>query len=227
MVIIAILAFILTCLIIDAIIKNYNKKSKEIVNSTKSEHCSFNENSILFPKGLFYDKTHTWSFMQENGTVRIGVDDFLLHITGTINKIKIKKSGDKIVKGEHIFSIIQNGKQLNINAPISGVIKSYNSHLLENPEIINYSPFIDGWIYNVEPSNWNKDIKFLILAEKYKEFLKNEITRLKDYLSSSKLLFNNDISFVVLQDGGELKDNLLEDFSPEAWEEFQVKYLNS
>ncbi len=31
---------------------------------------------------------------------------------------------------------------------------------------------------------------------------------------------------VVLQDGGELKDNVLADLGPEVWEEFQTKFID-
>jgi len=47
---------------------------------------ALNENSILAPGGLFYDKTHTWAFMEENGQVKIGINDFLQHVTGVIKQ---------------------------------------------------------------------------------------------------------------------------------------------
>jgi len=30
---------------------------------------------------------------------------------------------------------------------------------------------------------------------------------------------------VVLQDGGELKEGLLEEFGPEVWEEFHIRFI--
>ena len=60
--------------------------------------------------------------MEQNGIVKVGIDDFLQHITGPITRIKMKNEGDKVKKGEQILSLIQNGKQLNIYAPVSGTI---------------------------------------------------------------------------------------------------------
>ena len=54
--------------------------------------------------------------------VRIGIDDFIQHITGPLTKVKMKNPGEKVKKGEPILSIIQNGKLLNINSPVSGTI---------------------------------------------------------------------------------------------------------
>ena len=47
---------------------------------------------------------------------------FFSILTGPITRIKMKNAGEKVKKGEHILSIIQNGKQLNLYAPVSGTI---------------------------------------------------------------------------------------------------------
>ena len=81
------------------------------------------------PKGIYFDKTHTWAFLEENGVVRVGIDDFLQHITGKITRIKMKDPGKKVKKGDQILSIVQNGKQLNLYAPVSGTIVEQNVSL--------------------------------------------------------------------------------------------------
>ncbi|HSH20868.1 MAG TPA: hypothetical protein VLA03_10460, partial [Draconibacterium sp.] len=92
------------------------KRSKhELVESEDIEmDSSLNENSISAPGGLFYDKTHTWAFMEQDGLVKIGIDDFLKHVVGTITQLKMKVPGEKVRKGEKILTVIRDGKQLNI-----------------------------------------------------------------------------------------------------------------
>lgn len=189
-------------------------------------NSAFSEKSLVIPKGLFFDKTHTWAFMERDGAVRIGVDDFIQHITGTITRLKMKKPGEKIVKGEQILSLIQNGKQLNIYSPVSGTITSTNEILTRNSSIINSSPYSDGWVYKIEPENWIKETRVMIMAEKYSEWVKDEFARLKDFLA--KTLVSNEVklSQVVLQDGGEIRESLLEDFGPEVWEDFQTGFID-
>ena len=153
---------------VDAIVQfSKQKKIKSVAILAKTSKI-LNEASISVSKGLYYDKTHTWAFMERNGSVKMGIDDFLVHVTGSLNRITLKNPGDKIRKGEPILSIIQNGKQLTINAPISGTIKSCNDQLIEDVSIIIKSPFQDGWVYTIEPSNWVRDSHFLIMADKYK-----------------------------------------------------------
>ena len=45
--------------------------------------------------------------MEKDGVVKVGIDDFLQHITGTLTKIKMKEPGEKVRKGEKILSIIR------------------------------------------------------------------------------------------------------------------------
>jgi glycine cleavage system H lipoate-binding protein/ABC-type phosphate transport system substrate-binding protein len=185
------------------------------------------ENSVLAPKGLYFDKTHTWAFMEKDGQVKIGVDDFLQHITGTLTRVRMKDAGEKIRKGEKILTIIRNGKQLNIYAPVSGVIKENNERLLSNSSLINSSPYTDGWVYLIEPKNWLREIQFLFPVKNYKEWLEDEFTRLKDFFSAS-LSSNTEVyEHIILQDGGEITDNVLADLGPEVWEDFQTSFIDT
>ncbi len=225
MIILIVIAFIVACLTVDALVR-YSRTKKFISPAIASvSSIVFNETNVMIPKGIYYDKSHTWAFMEKNGAVKIGIDDFLLHATGPLSRVKMKNPGEKILKGESLMSIIQNGKQLTINAPISGTIKSHNNQLSQDSSALNTSPFHEGWVYTVEPSNWMREAQFLLMAEQYKEWLKNEFSRLKDFLAGTRQ--TKDFIPIMLQDGGELKDNVLEEFGPEVWEEFQIKFINT
>jgi glycine cleavage system H lipoate-binding protein len=203
------------------------RKKSPVNEVAANEPPLFDQNSVMLPKGLYYDKSHTWIFMEKNGSVRVGMDDFLQHITGTVTRIKMKNRGEKISKGDPLFSIIQNGKKLTMNAPVSGTIISCNDELKENSSLINTSPYSEGWIYVIEPSNWFREIQFMIKGDKFSSWLNNEFIRLKDFLANSTRLSSFNPSFIVLQDGGAIKDNILEDLGPEVWEDFQTKFIDS
>jgi glycine cleavage system H lipoate-binding protein/ABC-type phosphate transport system substrate-binding protein len=187
----------------------------------------FNENSVTILNGLLFDKTHTWTFMEKDGLVRMGIDDFLQHVTGKISRIKMKSPGDKIYKGEPVLTIIQKGKQLTVFAPVSGIIKEQNQNLKTDAALLNSSPYLEGWIYMIEPSNWIREIQFLFMAEECQAWLKNEFTRLKDFLAVFIKKGIPEYAPVILQDGGELKDNLLSGLSSEVWEDFQTHFLDN
>ena len=185
------------------------------------------ENSIDVPKGLYFDKTHTWAFMEQDGNVKVGMDDFLQHITGKLTRIRMKEAGEKVRKGEKIVTIIRDGKQLNLYAPISGTILTQNKSLLSDSTITYSSPYSDGWLYQIEPKNWLREVQFMLMSEKYVEWLRDEFVRLKDFISASVKSNNLVYAQVILQDGGELTDNVLADLGPEVWEDFQTQFIDT
>ena len=185
---------------------------------------AINERMIDVPRGIYYDKSHTWTYMEQNGQVRLGIDDFLQHITGPVTRIRMKGLGEKIQKGKPALTIIQKGKQLNIHAPVSGKIKEHNKTLGKKPSLVNSSPYSDGWVYIIEPTNWLKESEFMFMWEKYREWLKGEFSRLRDFLAGS--VKPTPEYAHVLQDGGEPKDGILEDLGPEVWEDFQTNFLD-
>jgi glycine cleavage system H lipoate-binding protein/ABC-type phosphate transport system substrate-binding protein len=204
------------------------RKNRVVVPDGISDFPSvFDENSVVVPKGLYFDKTHTWAFMEKDGAVKIGIDDFLQHITGPLSRIGMKPAGVKIKKGDPLLTIIQKGKHLTIYSPVTGIITAYNKTLITNSSALNLAPYSDGWIYMIEPTNWLREIQFLDMAEKYKSWLKEEFLRLKDFFASAINANTPEYAHIALQDGGALKDSILADLGPEVWEDFQTKFIDT
>ncbi|WP_423129265.1 hypothetical protein [Gaoshiqia sp. Z1-71] len=206
----------------------YNRRRRPAILYEKIRITpALNENSVHAPKGLFYDKSHTWAFMEPDGLVKIGLDDFMQHVTGKITRVKLKEPGEKVRKGEKILTIIRNGKQLEIYAPVSGIISMKNETLLDEASLINVSPYTVGWVYLIEPTNWLRETQFMFMVDKYKEWLEDEFIRLKDFFSMSVRSNAEVYEHVVLQDGGELTDHVLADLGPAVWEDFQIHFIDT
>lgn len=206
-----------------------SSKRKRLVSAKASlqQLRAFNIQSVKVPKGIYFDRTHTWAFREKEGMVRIGLDDFMQKVTGPFTRVLLKDEGEKVQKGEPIFTIIQEGKQLNICSPVSGVIKSFNADLLIDASLINSSPYDEGWVYVIEPGNWNREVEFLRVAEKYSEWLKSEFTRLKDFIAQAGAKNELEPATLVLQDGGDVVEHVLYQMKPEVWEDFQTNFLDN
>lgn len=201
--------------------------AESTTEAEESEGYALDEQTVAAPAGLYFDKSHTWSFLEKDGKVRMGIDDFLQQVTGPITRIKMKNNGDYVKKGEPVVTLIQNGKQITIKAPVSGSIHSINSSLEKDAGMINTSPYNQGWLYLITPDNWQQEIPFLKMAADYKEWLKQEFIRLKDFLAFSLKVNKDAYANVVLQDGGSIKKHVLKDLNPEAWEDFQEKFIEN
>ena len=218
--------FILSVITVDAVVRSLRRKNvaKSIVG--QGAQSILDENNLVIPKGIYFDKTHTWAFLEQNGIAKVGIDDFLQHLTGNITRIKLLNIGENVKKGQMILSIIQNGKQLNLYSPVTGVILEQNKLLEANSSLINSSPYSEGWIYKMEPTNWHRENQLLFMAEKHLEFIKTEFSRLKDFLAVTLRSNSDKYSQVILQDGGELRDGILSNLGPEVWEDFQTNFID-
>ena len=57
-----------------------------------------------------------------------------------------------------------------VYSPVTGTIAAVNEKLEDSPELINESPYDDGWIVEVKSSEF--DFSNLMTAEEYESYLK-------------------------------------------------------
>ena len=65
------------------------------------------------------------------------------------------------------------------------------------------------------------------MAGKYRLWIDNEFSRLKDFLALTLKPGSLEYSHAVMQDGGVLKEGVLAEFGPEVWDDFQTKFLDT
>lgn len=217
---------VISGVVLDLIFRRLRNRQHAQIRTDSNSNVVFDIESVTVPKGLYFDKTHTWAFRKKNGLVKVGMDDFMQHITGLITRIEMKKPGESVKKGELLFSIVRQGKMLNIYSPVSGMIVSNNKNLNSNPSLINQAPYNEGWVYEIEPANWELEMQYLALADKYGNDLKLEFVRLKEFFASIFKPHSLAFAHAVLQDGGALKDHVLADLGPEVWEDFQTRFID-
>jgi glycine cleavage system H lipoate-binding protein len=205
------------------VLSAFNKKEQE-TELSKEQLNAITSKAEEVPGGYLFDRSHTWTYLERNGNIRIGLDAFLQKITGQITKIELKPPGQMIEKGETIFILVQNGKRLEIKSPLSGMIMEINQDLEDNASLVNEAPYSEGWIYMIEPVRWENEYQDFFRPRSYLEWIKTEYARLKDFLARIPGTSSKE---VILQDGGEIREGLLKEFGPEVWDDFQTIYLKN
>jgi glycine cleavage system H protein len=202
----------------------YLIKSPAVKRGVKKVMEFFSFEKLRIPEGIYYDKAHTWTFLEKNGTASVGADDFLVQLTGAVKLNYHKQAGDFVKKGEVLADAEKDGKSLQLVAPVSGEIRKTNDALSELPELLTEDPYGKGWIYKVKPYDWKNDTKDHLLADEAKTWSKNEVTRFKDFLSETYAKESGGTA--VLQDGGELAAHTLSLLPENVWKNFQKEFLN-
>jgi glycine cleavage system H protein len=178
------------------------------------------------PQGIFFSRFHTWTHLGESGDAKVGLDDFLRQITGRVKFTRLKSPGEKINKGDLLTLIDQGGKQLEVYSPISGTIVDTNAMLKDDQEMIVGDPYESGWVYKIKPADWKKETKSYLLAEESTDWATREMERFKDFLAGEAMhKYASQPSMVSLQDGGEIRENVLSELPDEVWAHFQEEFL--
>jgi glycine cleavage system H protein len=132
----------------------------------------------FLPDDLYYHKEHFWAKVEGN-TVMVGTTDFAQKLAGQIVYVELPSVGKVIGQGKPCGSM-ESGKWVGrIYAPISGKVEFSNEALEDSPEFINESPYEKGWMFKVNPSNLQEELKNLMQGKSVEEFIKSEIVRIK------------------------------------------------
>jgi len=110
------------------------------------------EDNMLIPDDLLYTETHEW-IRVEGDVALVGITDFAQHELGDIVYVELPEPGTKVSAGEPCGSIEAVKAVEDINSPLSGKIEEKNADLEDSPDLINKSPFEDGWLFRVKLSN--------------------------------------------------------------------------
>ena len=135
-----------------------------------------------FPDDLWYDKNHFWARI-EGDTVVMGTTDFAQKLAGDIGYVEIPEEGQKVQQGKP-FGSIESGKWVGrIYAVFSGEVTAVNEALEDEPELINSSPYEEGWICKISPENLEEEKKNLMPASDLGAFIEAEVLRVKELMN--------------------------------------------
>jgi len=203
-----------------------NWQTKITRQRIKEELGSLTDNMLKVPQGLFFSRNHTWAHLEKSGIASIGLDDMMMHITGDVKVENIRQTGEIIKKGDLLAEMRQGAKVLKVFSPVSGEVIKPNTTLLENAEVLTDDPYGEGYLCKVKPFKWVEETNTYYLAENANEWSVKEMDRFRRFLTSVTVKYSADSSKIILQDGGEIRDQPLRDMPDKVWDDFQINFLN-
>ena len=150
---------------------------------TPSSRADKSKRVVNVPSGVFVSPSHTWINLEMNGTAKVGLDDFALKILGPIEDIELPSNGQKVSKGEALFTIRKGEHRLSLLSPVSGIIASTNTDLRERMDYLQMKPYELGWICTIDPANLPGDLQTLIVGADSISWYKQEIDAFNKSLS--------------------------------------------
>lgn len=118
---------------------------------------------------LLYTESHEWVRV-DGDLATIGISDFAQHELGDIVFVELPDAGSKVSGGEPCGSIEAVKAVEDLISPVSGKVEEKNSDLEDSPDLINKSPYEDGWLIKVRLSN-REELENLLSAVEYQKII--------------------------------------------------------
>lgn len=163
------------------------------------------------PANLRYHPGHTWALAESPNLVRAGLDDFAAKLSGKLDSITLPKRGQWLRQGQKAWSLIRNGKSVDMVSPIEGTVTDINEAALRDPELARKDPYGEGWLVKVESPDAKINFRNLMNGSLARLWLQTAAQRLRGLTLAPATVG------VLAQDGGTAIDNTTEGMHGEAW----------
>ena len=128
---------------------------------------------MIVPEGLFFTKEHEWVKIDGN-LAKMGISDHAQHELGDITFIELPVLHAQCEQFKQIAIIESVKAASDVYAPLSGKISAVNNQVVDNPELVNKSPYDQGWLLVIELTE-KSQIQNLMDTEAYKNYLKESM----------------------------------------------------
>ena len=148
-----------------------------IVSPSQAEGTPVNE--FCVPGGSFIAPGHTWVRIEPDGQVRVGIDDFASKAMGEVGAVQLPRPGAQVRRGEPLFTCQRGADSLVFRAPVSGKVQAPNAGLLADATLVVHSPYREGWVCRIEPSDLPTELGELKIGRPVVAWYSEELGRLQ------------------------------------------------
>src|SRR5215471_7054014 len=138
----------------------------------KRSTVALEEIGMEFPANLRYTKEHEWA-RQEGNRIVVGITDYAQKELGDVVFVELPEVGTPI-ETMGTFGVVESVKAVSdLYAPVSGTIIEANIILEDQPELVNASPYGQGWMVVIEVANTD-ELQQLLTAAEYQAYVAQE-----------------------------------------------------
>ena len=169
------------------------------------------------PHGYYLHPGHAWVKIEENDTVRVGLDDFALRLLGPLDHIDAPLMGKAVQRNQADISLTRGANAAGIISPVSGVVTAINSELRDRGNLANQDPYTEGWVMCIHSTSLRQDLRELMIGDQASDYLDDEINRLYEVIEEE--------AGPLAADGGYLGDDIYGNLNPDVWEKLTRAFL--
>ncbi len=119
---------------------------------------------------LMYTSDHEWLSLNDDGSLTVGISDHAQAALGELVFVEVPNMGDSFSAGDACAVVESVKAASDIYCPVAGTVVAVNSALAEQPELVNSSPYDNGWVFRIQPDE-SSVLDELLDADAYRELL--------------------------------------------------------
>ncbi len=161
---------------------------------------------------------HAWARTTGDGYIVVGVDDFAQSVLGKVTEVKLPRLLQHVSQGKASWALGHGDRSLQMVSPVTGWVVEKNEEVLQDPSLINTSPYGGGWLFKLKSYNVGPQLNNLITGKAIRPWRDAVRTRLSQFFSAGR-------PALLMQDGGVMVDNLVDRCSDEEWEVLRREFF--
>ncbi len=164
-----------------ALIKRRDRIEKQlkprihITHATEAGAVHAGEFSI--PGGVLISSGHCWASVSQDGSTKVGLDDFAKKLIGRVDGIEFPNVGMTVRAGQPLFAVRQNGRRVQFHAPLSGQVLKVNQVLIGERNILNLTSYHNNWICTIDGAKLDVEIPTLKIGKSAVAMFQDDIER--------------------------------------------------
>lgn len=162
------------------------------------------------PENVRYHSGHTWALSESRELVRVGIDDFASKLIGKIESISLPQRGRWVRQGQKIWTIIRDGKSVDMVSPIEGTVSDVNEAVAKNPSLALKDPYGEGWLVTVQAPDSKINFRNLLGGALARMWTEDSALRLRKRMPVAMVA-------ALAQDGGVAVDDITSHLPEEDW----------
>jgi glycine cleavage system H protein len=118
------------------------------------------------PDELLYTKEHEWAKL-EGQVVKVGITDYAAKTLNDVVYVAAPKVNDRVSQFKTMGTVESIKAVSELYSPISGTVSGVNAQLDTHPELVNKSPYEEGWLVEVKADDFGSERTKLLDAKGY------------------------------------------------------------
>ena len=166
-----------------ALIKRQDKIQKQLKPKVNITHMPDTERvrtgEFAIPGGVFISQSHCWASLSQEGSAKIGLDDFAKKLIGHVDDIEFPNVGMHVKAGQPLFSVRQKHRRVQFQAPISGQVVKINQVLSEDCDALDLTPYQKNWICVIDGEALDAEVPALKIGRSAVALFQEDIERFR------------------------------------------------